>query len=231
MLWDVDHTLVENAGVSKETYTAAFAALTGELPAHLARTAGRTDRLIMREMFREHDLVVPSWADIYAALEAAGAQHWHAMRDRGWALPGARSAVAALAQEPGVVQSLLTGNIRPNATMKVSALDLDGDLDFAVGAYGSDSEDRAELVAIAQTRASLAYKRTFDRTNTVLVGDTVRDVDAGLRGGAHVIAVASGAHSFDELREAGGAVTLQNLEDTAGLLAHIVDLTTSRMPR
>ncbi len=30
VLWDVDHTLIENAGVSKEIYSAAFAILTGQ---------------------------------------------------------------------------------------------------------------------------------------------------------------------------------------------------------
>jgi phosphoglycolate phosphatase len=182
VLWDVDHTLVENAGVSKETYAAAYRALTGVQPVHAAQTGGRTDRLIMQEMFRQHDVRTPPWDDVFAALAAAGAQRWQAMSSRGWALPGARAAIAALAQEPGIVQSLLTGNIRPNAMMKVTALNLGDGLDFAVGAYGSDSEDRAELVAIAQQRASRAYQRTFARPNTVLIGDTDRDIDAGQRG-------------------------------------------------
>lgn len=33
VLWDIDHTLIENAGVSKEIYAAAFAALAGRAPA------------------------------------------------------------------------------------------------------------------------------------------------------------------------------------------------------
>jgi phosphoglycolate phosphatase len=167
----------------------------------------------------------PPWDDVFAALAAAGAQRWQAMSSRGWALPGARAAIAALAQEPGIVQSLLTGNIRPNAMMKVTALNLGAGLDFAVGAYGSDSEDRAELVAIAQQRASRAYQRTFARPNTVLIGDTDRDIDAGQRGGAAVIAVASGAHTIDDLRKAGGMVALPSLQNTATLLAHIAALT------
>lgn len=52
ILWDIDHTLIENAGVSKDIYAAAFAALTGVLPSRPAATEGRTDRLIMRDMFR-----------------------------------------------------------------------------------------------------------------------------------------------------------------------------------
>jgi hypothetical protein len=37
VLWDVDHTLIENAGVSKEIYATAFHALTGD-------RASRADR-------------------------------------------------------------------------------------------------------------------------------------------------------------------------------------------
>ncbi|MFE2375553.1 HAD family hydrolase [Streptomyces sp. NPDC059398] len=32
VLWDIDHTLIENAGVSKEIYAAAFTALAGSAP-------------------------------------------------------------------------------------------------------------------------------------------------------------------------------------------------------
>ena len=47
VLWDIDHTLIENAGVSKEIYSTAFAILTGQTALHAARTDGRTDREIM----------------------------------------------------------------------------------------------------------------------------------------------------------------------------------------
>jgi hypothetical protein len=59
VLWDVDHTLVDNAGVSKEIYASAFKALVGrdaELP---APTEGRTHRAIMREMFVRHNCRLP----------------------------------------------------------------------------------------------------------------------------------------------------------------------------
>lgn len=61
VLWDVDHTLIDNGGASRETYTAAFTALTAVVPTRLARTSSRTDRLIMREMFRVIDLDVGAY--------------------------------------------------------------------------------------------------------------------------------------------------------------------------
>ncbi len=48
--WDIDHTLIENHGVNKETYALAFMLLTGREAEHRARTDGRTEPEIMRDM-------------------------------------------------------------------------------------------------------------------------------------------------------------------------------------
>ncbi len=53
-------------------------------------------------------------------------------------------------------------------------------MDFEVGCYGSNDEVRANLVAVAQARATAKYGETFDKANAILVGDTPRDVRAGL---------------------------------------------------
>jgi phosphoglycolate phosphatase len=42
LLWDVDHTLIENGGVSKENYALAFEILTGRAPEAQPQTDGRT---------------------------------------------------------------------------------------------------------------------------------------------------------------------------------------------
>lgn len=221
ILWDVDHTLVENAGVSKEIYAAAFEELAGSMPQQPARTEGRTDRLIMRGMFDAHGLPMPRWSDVASALEKSGTARAEAMQARGSALPGVAEAIQALAQEGRFVQSVLTGNIRPNAEMKVSALGLDHELKFDVGAYGDDADDRADLVVIAQRRAQHALGEVFDRANTVLIGDTPRDVDAALRGGARVVAVATGVHTAEELTAAGAPIVMNTLADTARLRAYL----------
>src|SRR5437660_466817 len=41
VLWDVDHTLIENGGVSKEMYARAYELLTGESPSEQPETDGR----------------------------------------------------------------------------------------------------------------------------------------------------------------------------------------------
>ncbi|MFE4519873.1 HAD family hydrolase [Kitasatospora sp. NPDC056783] len=220
VLWDIDHTLIDNAGVSKEIYAAAFEAVAQHRPSGPAVTEGRTDRLIMREMFDRDGLVQPGWDVIQAALEAAGRVWSEALRLRGRALPGVRQALTAVAQEPGVVSSVLTGNIAANARVKLAAFGLDGLVDLEVGAYGADHRDRAALVAVARDRIHVAHAFPAGAP-VVLVGDTPRDVEAALTSGVHVVAVATGVHSASDLRMAGAEVVLPDLTDTAALLAHL----------
>ncbi|MFI5633792.1 HAD family hydrolase [Streptomyces sp. NPDC051664] len=217
VLWDIDHTLIDNSGVSKEIYAAAYTALAGTLPSGPARTEGRTDRLIMRDMFQREGLSEPDWATVEAALAGAGAERLHELSKRGTALPGVRDVLKAASVREAWVSSVLTGNIASNARVKVSAFGLDPLVDLAVGAYGADALQRPGLVAVAQERAQ-RLRGVRDDVPVVLVGDTPRDVEAALATGSGIIAVASGVHSPEELAAAGASVVLPDLTDTAQVL-------------
>jgi phosphoglycolate phosphatase-like HAD superfamily hydrolase len=121
-----------------------------------------------------------------------------------------------------VVQSLLTGNLQPNALLKLASFELDSYLDFEVGGFGSDHHHRPSLVEVARTKAERKYGTGFPGTDTVLVGDTPLDVAAGRAGGARVVAVATGPYRADELRATGADAVLADLRDTAATLAAIL---------
>ena len=129
-------------------------------------------------------------------------------------LPGAREALAALESEPTVHQGVLTGNLRAVARIKLVSLGLEQFLDLETSSYGDDHADRAELVTIARERAARQLDTQFDPDDTVLIGDTPRDVAAALTAGVRVIAVATGRNRIEELRAAGAVDVLENLEDT-----------------
>jgi len=226
VLWDIDHTLIENHGVNKETYALAFKLLTGREAEHRARTDGRTELEIMRDMLTLHGITPTAdhVARMPAALESATLANAEVLRERGHELPGARDSLMAFQASAGVFQSVLSGNIRPNAVTKLSAFGLDGFLDFEVGGYGSDDEVRANLVAVAQARAAAKYGEIFDKANTILVGDTPRDVQAGRDGGARVVAVATGSDNVESLRAAGADVVLLDLRDTKAVTEAVISL-------
>jgi len=221
VLWDVDHTLIETRGVGTELYRAAFEKTTGRPMVHKAEITGRTERAILTETLRLHGLE-PSeeYQARYAeALAEQYEEHADELRHRGRALPGAKEALATVAELPDVVQTVLSGNLRAVAVTKLQVFELDQYIDFEIGAYGNDEEDRPKLVAVSQQRARHKYGRVFERGNTVILGDSLSDVETGSKGGARVIGVASGKSSVEELREAGAEVVLEDLKDVERAVA------------
>jgi phosphoglycolate phosphatase len=220
VLWDVDHTLIENHGVNKETYAYAFELLTGRRAEHPAQTEGRTEPEIMRNMLLRHGIepTTEYVARMPEVLEAATSEKAAVLRERGCELPGARDALAALQATPGIIQSVLSGNIKPNALTKLLVFRLDEYIDFEVGGYGSDDDVRSNLVGVARERASAKYGVKFDKTTTVLIGDTPRDIQAGRNGGAYVVAVASGSDSVEALLAEGADIVLPDLRDTRAVV-------------
>lgn len=231
VLWDIDHTLLTPGGIGHEIYGAVFRRLVGRDPEHRMEMSGRTDRAITASMLTAHRIeptpqLVQAFTD---ALAAGFAERQSEIGRRGQVLSGARAALAALASRTDVVQSVLTGNMRPIALCKLSAFGLDGFVDLDVGAYGLDGLERPTLVGLARERAAAKYGEPFGASATVLVGDTPYDVDAGHRGGARVVAVATGHSDEGALRAAGAESVLPDLSDT-GLVVRAVLRSPDHLP-
>jgi phosphoglycolate phosphatase-like HAD superfamily hydrolase len=228
VLWDIDGTLVQAGEVGRDIFTEAFQAVLGRAPDQVTASglvmAGRTDPEIALEFLTAHDIAegashLPAFSEALVTALAAKAA---VIRERGRALPGAREALEALGRTDGVVQSLLTGNLEPNALLKLASFELDGYLDFEVGGFGSDHHHRPSLVDVARAKAERKYGRGFPGTATVLVGDTPLDVAAGRAGGARVVAVATGPYGVAELEATGADAVLPDLRDTGAALAAIL---------
>ncbi|MBB4937778.1 phosphoglycolate phosphatase-like HAD superfamily hydrolase [Streptosporangium album] len=224
VLWDIDHTLINISGVTRNIYADALHAATGRRLERIADFAGRTERAISTEVLRSHGIEVSDGLldSFGAAIAEAFAGYEAAIRERGRALPGALAALEALAERDDVVQSVLTGNMEPLAIGKLKAFGLDHLVDFEVAAYGMDHEDRAALVGLAQERAARKYGESFTPRSTVLVGDTPNDVLAGHLGGARVVAVATGFSDTEALREAGAELVLEDLSDTDAVVRAVL---------
>ena len=228
VLWDIDGTLVQAGEVGRDIFTEAFQAVLGRDPDQVTATAlvmaGRTDPEIALEFLAAHEIAegerhLPAFSEALVTALAAKAA---LIRERGRALPGAREVLAALSRTEGVVQSLLTGNVQPNALLKLASFELDGYLDFEVGGFGSDHHHRPSLVEVARAKAERKYGTAFAGPATVLVGDTPLDVAAGRAGGARVVAVATGPYRADELEPTGADAVLEDLRDTEAATAAIL---------
>jgi phosphoglycolate phosphatase-like HAD superfamily hydrolase len=230
VLWDIDGTLVQAGDVGRDIFTEAFQAVLGRAPdqvaARMLAMAGRTDPEIALEFLAAHEIAeaegerhLPAFSEALVTALAAKAA---LIRERGRALPGAREVLDALGRDDRVVQSLLTGNVEPNALLKLASFELDGYLDFEVGGFGSDHHHRPSLVEVARTKAERKYGTAFAGSATVLVGDTPLDVAAGRAGGARVVAVATGPYGVAELESTGADAVLADLRDTEAALTAIL---------
>jgi phosphoglycolate phosphatase len=227
VLWDIDGTLVQAGEVGRDIFSEAFQAVMGRdadlVAASMLVMAGRTDPEIALEFLAAHQIDegerhLPAFSEALVTALAAKAA---VIRERGRALPGAEDALVALGREPGVVQSLLTGNVEPNALLKLASFALDGHLDLEVGGFGSDHRHRPTLVDVARRKAERKYGTAFDATATVLVGDTPLDVEAALATGARAVGVATGGSTAAELAAAGADAVLPDLADTCAVVTAI----------
>ena len=218
MLWDVDYTLVGADGLGTRLYEVVFREMFGRELTEVAPKAGRTDRAIVGDTLAMAGVPVSAAGPFLAALERVAADG--AVPGPVWPLPGASDAIAALAAA-GIRQSLLTGNVRPLAALKLRRAGLGADLDLDAGAYGDVHEVRAELVTAARRAARRVYGLDFPGEATVLVGDTPLDVEAALATGARAVAVATGSYPAADLAAAGAHVVLPDLTDTGAVLAAV----------
>jgi len=232
VLWNIDLTLVDVARVSRPAYAEAFAAIAGRPLVQLPQVAGRSESEIffdalalngvdMRAGGQAEQMLEPFSAELATALQSRHDE----LTSQGQLLPGAAQAMAAVATLDGAVQTVLTGNSRPTAMLKLKAFGLDGFVDFDIGGYGSEAYPKGTLLRVARQRAGERHGVTFGEGATVYVADSPRDVDAARIGGARSLAVASGRASAAELRDAGADAVLPDLADTAALVTLITRLT------
>jgi phosphoglycolate phosphatase-like HAD superfamily hydrolase len=136
------------------------------------------------------------------------------------ALTGVIELLDALVDRSHCIVGLLTGNLERGAQHKLTAAGIGFDR-FALGAYGSDHEIRAELPAIAQVRAREVLGLDVPGHSMVIVGDTPSDIHCGRPIGARAIAVASGHYTIDALAAHDPSAVFSDLADTEAVLAAI----------
>lgn len=221
MLWDIDGTLIRAGRTGAEVFDRAIERAFGIAPAARVTMSGKTDPQIVREYLAlmeidEDDHHVPL---VLQHLEAELAGAADVLAADGVVLPGVAAILSRLAATAGVLQSVLTGNIAPNAVVKVSAFGLQRWLDLEVGAYGSDDADRRALVPIAVERASRLRGATFEPSEVWVIGDTANDLACARAGGACCLLVATGRASLTDLQQLGADVVVSDLSDVEGIVS------------
>jgi phosphoglycolate phosphatase-like HAD superfamily hydrolase len=216
VLFDIDGTLLDCGGQSKPLFAAALEEVfgtTGDLERY--DFSGRTDPRIVIDLLTgagipEAEVVrrLPDVRDRYLGrLDEILSPHEMRLH------PGVLDLLESLVPRAEVTLALLTGNWRRGAEIKLSRFDLNRF--FAFGAFGCDGIEREELPPVAWERAEQAVGRRFAPEETLIVGDSVRDVACGRAHGIPVLAVATGRTPAAALDAAGADWVIGDLT-TAG---------------
>ncbi|MEK6528279.1 MAG: HAD family hydrolase [Nitrospirota bacterium] len=210
VLFDIDGTLLHTGGAGTRAMNMAFQGLFGiEQAFGRIPMAGKTDILIMKEGLEAHgfnntDGNLSNMIDAYLKhLEIEIDNPWKQLK------PGIQEILNVL-KETGIALGLLTGNLEKGARIKLEPFGLNKY--FPEGAFGSDHENRDELLPIAIKRFS-SRGLCFSPENCIVVGDTPRDVQCAKIHGAKCIAVATGPYSMEELLATDADIVFDSLAD------------------
>lgn len=129
---------------------------------------------------------IPRFYDVLTQVMAEG--RVELARDQP-AYPGAAETIKAL-HHHGSIQTVLTGNLRAAAEVKLSVTELDRFVDLNIGGFGSDARDRLELPAVIARRFEQRYHQPLDPRYTVLIGDAPNDIATARHAGFHAVAIA-----------------------------------------
>jgi phosphoglycolate phosphatase len=218
LLFDVDGTLLSAGGAGRRALERAFAGRCGTaVPLRDVRFNGMTDPGIVRagleRLGRTVDRqVVAAILDDYLGFlgdeltRATTTFHVY---------PGVTALLDALATRGHVAVGLGTGNLREGARRKLGRAALDSH--FGFGGFGSDHEDRAELLRIGAARGAARLGCAPDGCHTIVIGDTPHDIAAARAIGAASLGVATGGCPAPELRAAGATWTVDDLTAPAAL--------------
>jgi len=209
LLFDIDNTLLWSGGAGTGAMNAAFRDMFG-IDNGFARVefSGRTDRSIFLEGLRQHSIQ----GDEEGYLQEFARRYYGLLpealrRKQGRLMPGFPQLLEALSGRPDVRLGLATGNFSEGARLKLAYYGIDHF--FPAGAFGEESEDRADIVRLAKERVADGARPQ----DVLVIGDTPHDVSSALANGTVAVGVATGRYSVDELRQSGAQVVFEDFSD------------------
>ena len=131
-------------------------------------------------------------------------------------MPGVKRLLSLLADTKDIILGLETGNLETAAYMKLERGGIEGH--FALGGFGSDSNDRTVIVRTAIERARQLNHEIIPEENIFLIGDSTYDIAAGRELGINTLAVCTGHTKPDILLAESPSCLLPDLSDTGYFL-------------
>ncbi len=211
-LFDIDGTLVDSGGAGlRSLQEAAVECFGGTCPD--PDLAGSTDLGVLADILAHFGRTAGGEIEETFFSAYLRRLEWNLTHGEfpGRVLPGAAALLETLHRRDEVSIGLLTGNTAGGAAAKMRHYGLHGY--FAFGAYGCDHADRNRLGPLALERATAHAGRPFSPDETLVIGDTPKDVACAKALGARCLAVATGRFGAEELRACGADRVVATLEE------------------
>jgi phosphoglycolate phosphatase-like HAD superfamily hydrolase len=213
LLFDIDGTLLRTHGAGVRAMLRAACETLGERCRDAQiNFGGALDPWIFQQIARHGGYDADH--DVHSVFRVRYAQYLpHEIRTgqrASEATPGVLDLLARLRAEEHARIGMLTGNYAETGAIKLRHVGIDPSW-FSPAIWGDAADTRAGLVrvAIEQTRVPAR--------DVIVIGDTPRDVQCAHDNGARCLAVATGGHSMQELREAGADRVVADLVDPTPL--------------
>jgi phosphoglycolate phosphatase len=222
ILWDIDGTLLHTGSAGRQALELGAARVAGLAAAPHVQMSGKTDPQIVSDILAAAGVSAEQGADLLPAILAEAElllESWSGrMATEGCVHPGVRALLLELDAVMGLRQTLVTGNIYPNALCKVRAFGLDAFFDVEVGAYGTDHRERDRLVPICLDRVRERRDETYTGNEVWVIGDTANDLSCARAAGVRCLLVGTGGGGFAGVETLGADAAVPDLGATNSLL-------------
>ena len=227
LLFDIDGTLLHTggAGISaiyegiKEAFDLHHAA--DQMPP--LELAGATDAGLAQFLFNHFEIecTPENQESFYKSYHESLSRNLadHSKKNGGKLLPGIVELLESLNSQDHLALGLLTGNIQRGAWTKLEQFEIRHF--FHTGAFGDDHHDRNHLGPIAISRATEYFGCDFSAEDTLIIGDTPKDIACARACGACAVAVATGTFNVEVLATFQPDHLFENFEDNSFFLEAI----------
>ena len=214
ILFDIDGTILSSNGQAGRCLLDAMREVFGTIAFPEGYTfAGKTDPLIVRDLMvaagfddDEIERRMPAVKDIYFERVCNGLLE----REKMTVFSGVSELLDGFLDETSVHLGLVTGNWERSGRAKLDCVGFNHYFEF--GGFGDDGADRRLLPAAAIGRARESIGSHLERQRSIIIGDTLHDIDCAHANGMRVIAVATGSTAAEDLERAGADLVVETLE-------------------